>query len=226
MDERKFVQFKHDELGVREYIKRSLGKGRVSEVTIEYTPVGEKIIIATDKPGIVIGSRGEKINELTVTLKKRFKFDNPHIDIKEITQPKLDAHLVADDIALQLERKGSLRFKMIAYRYMSDIMREGALGVEIVLSGKLPSERAKSWRFSQGYLKKTGNPAQVVERAMAQAKTNLGVIGIKVSILPPYAQIHDRIIVDDALIERFKREANAPVEVPVEKKKTKKGAKA
>ncbi|MEK6899421.1 MAG: 30S ribosomal protein S3 [Nanoarchaeota archaeon] len=226
MDEKKFVQFKHDELGVKEYIKRSLGKGRISEVNIEYTPVGEKIIVATDKPGIVIGSRGEKINELTATLKKRFKFDNPHIDIKEITEPKLDAHLVADDIAIQLERKGSLKFKLIAYRYISDIMRAGALGVEIVLSGKLPSERAKSWRFSQGYLKKTGNPAKVVERAMSQARTNLGVIGIKVSILPPYAEIHDRIIINQEMLDGFKREANREV-VVVEKveKKKKKGAK-
>lgn len=230
MDEKKFVQFKQSELGVKEYIKNSLGKGRVSAVTIEYTPVGEKIIVATDKPGIVIGTRGEKINELTTTLKKRFKFDNPHIDIKEITEPKLDAQLVADDIALQLERKGSLRFKMIAYRYMADIVRAGALGVELVLSGKLPSERAKSWRFAQGYLKKTGDPAKVVERAMTQARTNLGVIGIKVSILPPYAKIHDKIVIDQPMIDGFKRESvrmNEPVEVvvKVEKKKAKRGAK-
>ena len=114
---------------------------------------------------------------------------------------------------------------MIAYRYMADIMRSGALGVEIVLSGKLPSERAKSWRFSQGYLKKTGDPAHVVERAMAQAKTNLGVIGIKISILPPYAVIHDRITVDQAMLDGFKHRANAPIEVPVEKVEKKKNKK-
>ena len=87
MDEKKFVQFKHDELGVREYIKRSLGKGRVSEVSIEYTPVGEKIIVATDKPGIVIGSRGEKINELTATLKKRFKLITLILTLKRLLNP-------------------------------------------------------------------------------------------------------------------------------------------
>lgn len=219
MDERKFVRFKHDELGVREYIKRSLGKGRISEVTIEYTPVGEKIIVATDRPGIVIGTRGEKINELTAVLKKKFKLDNPHIDIKEITEPKLDAHLVADDIALQLEKKGSLRFKMIAYRFIEDIMRSGAMGVEIVLSGKLPSERAKSWRFAQGYLKKTGDPAHVVERALSQAKTSLGVIGIKVSILPPNAEIHDRIVVDEAMLTKFRAEAAQMQQDSEDKKK-------
>ncbi|MEK6858863.1 MAG: 30S ribosomal protein S3 [Nanoarchaeota archaeon] len=209
MDEKKFVQLKEEELEVREYIKNSLGKGRISEVSIEYTPVGEKIIVATNKPGLVIGTRGDKINELTSVLKKRFKLDNPHIEIREITEPLFDAQLVADEIALGLERKGSLKFKLIAYRMLESIMSAGALGAEIVLSGKLPSDRAKSWRFAQGYLKKTGDPAKVVRRAMAQAKTMAGVIGIKVSILPPTAHIHDKIVVDSALIQTLTAQMEA-----------------
>ena len=130
--------------------------------------------------------------------------DNPHIDIKEITNESLDAQLVADAIALQLERKGSLKFKIIAYNTIASIMRSGALGTEISLSGKLPSERAKTWRFAQGYLKKTGDPSKVVMRAQAQAKTPMGVVGIKVSILPPDAHIHDQIIIDDVLIRKLK----------------------
>lgn len=196
MEEKKFVAFKKEELGVKEYIKRELGKGRISAVNIEYTPIGEKIIVATSKPGLVIGRRGEKIDELTRILKKKFKLDNPHIEIKEIREPRLDAQLVADEIAVSLERQGSLKFKVIAYKMIQEIMKSGALGVEIVLSGRLPSERAKSWRFSQGYLKKTGFPAKVVDRAQAQAVNIAGVSGIKVSILPPNAHIHDRIVVN------------------------------
>ncbi len=199
MEEKKFVKFKKEELGVKEYIKRELGKGRISNVSIEYTPVGEKIIVSTSKPGLVIGRRGERIEELTRSLKKRFHLDNPHIEIREITEPLLDAQLVADEIALLLERRGSLKFKVIAYRMLQDIMRTGALGTEIVLSGKLPSERARRWRFAQGYLKKTGDPAKVVDRAQAQAVTIQGVVGIQISILAPDAHIHDRIIVDDEL---------------------------
>ncbi len=228
MDEKKFVQLKEEELEVREYIKHSLGKGRISEVSIEYTPVGEKIIVSTSRPGQVIGTRGDKINELTSTLKRRFKLDNPHIEIREITEPLFDAQLVADEIALGLERKGSLKFKLIAYRMLEDIIRAGALGAEIVLSGKLPSDRAKSWRFAQGYLKKTGDPAKVVNRAMAQAKTMSGVIGIKVSILPANAHIHDRIVVDASLIQAMRtgmENAEAEriaAEAPKKKKSTKK----
>ena len=199
MEEKKFVGFKKEELKVKEYIKTELGKGRISAVNIEYTPVGEKIIVATSKPGLVIGRRGEKIEELTSYLKRQFKLDNPHIEIKEIKDPNLDAQLVADEIALLLERQGSLKFKVIAYKMLEQIKRSGALGAEIVLSGKLPSERARSWRFSQGYLKKTGDPAKVVDSAQAQAKNLPGVTGIKVRILPPEAHIHDKIVIDDAL---------------------------
>ena len=113
MDEKKFIKFKEEELGIKEYVKKSLGKGKISDVFIEYTPVGEKIIVATNRPGLVIGRKGEKIDELTDVLKKRFKLDNPHIDIKEILDEKLDAHLVADSVALEIERKGSLKFKII-----------------------------------------------------------------------------------------------------------------
>src|SRR3972149_5301334 len=127
MEEKKFVAFKKEELGVKDYIKNSLGKGKISNVSIEFTPVGEKIVIATSKPGLVIGRRGEKIEELTRVLKKRFKLDNPHIEIREIMNPTLDAQLVADEIALLLERKGSLQFKVIAYRMLQEIIKSKAL---------------------------------------------------------------------------------------------------
>ncbi len=218
MEEKKFVVFKKEELGVKEYVKRSLGKGKISTVSIEYTPIGEKIVVSTSKPGLVIGRKGEKIEELTKFIKKRFKFDNPHIEIREIMEPLFDSQLVADDIAVALEREGSLKFKVIAYKMLQEIMRHGALGAEIVLSGKLPSERARSWRFAQGYLKKTGNPAKVVDRAMSQAQTLPGIIGIKVSILPPNAVIHDRISLSDDLKRKIQMGLNvAPEVAPVEK---------
>jgi small subunit ribosomal protein S3 len=204
MDEKKFAVFKKEELGVKEYIKKELGKGRISYVSIEYTPVGEKIIVATSKPGLVIGRQGEKVEQLTRVLKKRFSLDNPHIEIREITQPLLDAQLVADEIAILLERRGSLKFKVIAYRMLQEIMKSGALGTQITLSGKLPSDRARRWNFAQGYLKKTGDPAKVVNKAQSQAKTLQGVVGISVSILPPDAELHDKITIDSELLNKIK----------------------
>src|SRR3989344_6648695 len=182
MEERKTVDLKKAEYSVREHIKSSLGKGKISRVRIEYTPIGEKIIIVTSKPGLVIGRGGEKIEELTKILKTKFKLENPHIGIEEIQQQSLDAQSMADEIALGLERFGPLKFKVIAYRTLQKIMGAGALGAEIRMSGKLPGARAKTWRFAQGYLKKTGDSAKVVDRAQARAETKPGTVGIKVSI--------------------------------------------
>ena len=220
MEERNVVKFKKEEFAVREYIKNSLGKGKISKVRIEYTPVGEKLIIATNKPGLIIGRGGEKIIELTNTLKTKFKLENLHIEIDEIKEPEFDAQINADDIALALERFGPLKFKVVAYRTLQKIINAGALGVEIRLSGKLPGSRAKSWRFAQGYLKKTGDTAKVVDRAQSKAQTKPGTVGVKVSILSPHAILKDRIIINEELLKKLKENTKEPKkEKP--KKKTK-----
>ncbi len=195
MEERKFVMLKKEEFKIKEFVKEYLGKGRASKVTIEYTPVGEKIIVSTSKPGLIIGRGGERIDNLTSVLKKRFKFENPHIEIKEIENRVLDAQSVADDIAVNIENRGSLKFKLVAYRMLKQIVNSGALGVEIKLSGKLPSARARTWRFQKGYLKKVGDSAKVVDKATAVAQTKSGTVGIAVDILHPDARIHDNIVI-------------------------------
>ena len=225
MEEKKFVDFKKEELRVKEYIKRSLGKGRISAVSIEYTPVGEKIMVSTSRPGLVIGRKGEKIGELTSVLKKQFTLDNPHIEIVEIREPLLDAQLVADEIAVMLERKGSLKFKVIAYKMLQQIIKAGAIGTELVLSGKLPSDRARTWRFAHGYLKKTGDPAKVVDRAQSQAVTISGVVGIQVSILRPDADLKDRINVNEEMRQKIRIHVEEEKTPLVETKEIKKSAK-
>jgi small subunit ribosomal protein S3 len=218
MEEKNIVKFKKDEFEVRESIKKSIGKGKVSKVRIEYTPVGEKIIISTHKPGLIIGRGGERIDELTKMLKKDFKLENPHIEIDEIKKIEFDAQLIADDIALGLERFGPLKFKVLAYRALQRIIKAGALGTEIRLSGKLPGSRAKTWRFAQGYLKKTGDSANAVDRAQARAQTKPGVVGVKVSILSPEAVLKDKITVDEKLIIKLK-ENTEKAKKPIKKSK-------
>ncbi|MEM4326102.1 MAG: 30S ribosomal protein S3 [Candidatus Pacearchaeota archaeon] len=205
MEEKNIIKFKKNEFFMKEYIKKFLGKGKVSKIRVEYTPIGEKIIISTSKPGLIIGRQGEKIEELTRLLKEKINLENPHIEIEEIKKPELDAQIMADEIALSLEKFGPLKFKIIAYKALQKIMEAGALGTEIRLSGRLPSERAKSWRFSQGYLKKTGEGAKIVDRAMAIAQTKPGVVGVKVSILLPEAAAKEKIIIDESSIEKIKK---------------------
>ncbi len=205
MEEKNISKFKKKEFSIREYVRNFLGKGRISRVKIEYAPMGEKIIISTSKPGLVIGRGGEKIEELTRILKRKFGLENLHIEIDEIKNPEFDAQTMADEIALSLERFGPLRFKVISYRALQRIMNAGALGTEIRLSGKLPGARAKTWRFAQGYLKKTGDPAKVVDRAQATAQTKPGVVGIKMSILSPDAILIDKITIDKECLEKIKK---------------------
>lgn len=224
MEEKKTVQFKKEEFAIREHIRTLLGKGKVSHVKIEYTPIGEKIILSTHKPGLIIGRKGERIRELTENLKAKFNLENPHIEINEINEPNFDAQIMADEIALSLERFGPIRFKVTAYRTLQNIIKAGALGVEIRLNGKLPGSRAKSWRFAQGYLKKTGDSAKVVDRAQSRAETKPGTVGIKVSILSPHSVLKDRIIINDKLIEQLKENNKKPVEEKIKKKLTKKKA--
>lgn len=218
MEERSVVKFKKDEFAIKEFVKNILGKGKVSKVKIEYTPIGEKVIISTDKPGIVIGKRGEKIEELTDSLKTKFKLENPRIEIDEIVKSEFDAQIIADEIALGLERLGPLKFKVIAYKNLQRIMNAGALGAEIVLGGKLPSSRAKKWRFSQGYLRKVGDSAKVVDKAKAVAQTRPGTVGVKVSILAPTAKLSDKINLNKELIDKLKMDSIVIEEEKDEKK--------
>jgi small subunit ribosomal protein S3 len=221
MEERKFVGIRKEEFGVKEFIKREFGKGKLSSVKVEYTPVGEKVIVATHKPGLIIGKRGESIERLTEILKKKFKMENPRVDIFEIKNPDLDAQIVADEMALAIERFGSMRFKSIAYRSLMRIKSAGALGAEIVMSGRLPSERSKTWRFKFGYLRKTGDASNDVDYAESQGVDKAGMVGIKVSILSPETFKNEEVVVNDELIQKLKLN-NISDEKTSKKKKTKK----
>jgi len=199
MIEKKFIEMKKNEYSIKEFIKAELGKGKISNVKIERTPIGERIILFTSRPGIIIGRKGESIQRLTTILKKEFKMENPKIEIAEIEKVEFDAQSIADQIALSLERFGSSSFKIIAYKMMDRIKRAGALGAEILLSGKLPSAKARAWRFTFGYLYKTGYPVNFVNHALAVAQTKPGSIGIKVDILPPDAKLLDKIVIKDRI---------------------------
>ena len=202
MIEKKFVKLKQDEFAVKEFVEAELGKGRINTIGIERTPIGEKIIVKTSKPGLIIGRKGEKITDLTEKLKKQFNMENPHIEILEVQNPDLDAKCIGEEIALALERFGSTSFKIIAYKMLQRIKDAGALGGEIRLSGKLPSERAKSWRFAFGYLKKTGEQIRLVSRAEVPSNTKPGTIGVKVEIVPPNDLLLDKISINkDIIIE-------------------------
>ena len=220
MIERQFVNQKVKEFQIKEFISAELGKSGYSHLEIQRTPLGEKVIIYTVRPGLVVGKKGENINRLTAILKNKFKMENPQIEIGELDNPNLDSDLVADKIASTLERFGSKRFKSIGYRGLQEILDAGALGAEIVLSGKIPSSRAKSWRFKAGYLKKSGDISMSkVSKTTINANLKSGAVGIKISIMTPDIILPDKIIIKPKIIvEEIDEE---PKEKPKEKKETK-----
>ncbi len=194
MIERKFVAQKIKEYQIQEYISNNLKNVGHSHTKMIKTPLGEKIVLYASRPGLIVGRRGQNIKELTKTLKKRFGLENPQIEISEVTDVNLDANIVAERITNSLERFGAQKFKAIGHKVMESVMAAGALGIEIIVSGKIPGSRAKSWRFYSGYLKKCGDISIVgVDKAHSQAKLKTGVVGVKVSIMPPGTVLPDKV---------------------------------
>ena len=148
--------------------------------------------------------------------------ENPQIEIGEIVNPMIDVNYVSGKIVSVLERIGSQRFKSIGYKTLQEIMDAGAMGAEIIISGKVPSARARSWRFSAGYLKKSGDTAEnYVLKSTDVAKLKPGIIGIRVSIMPPNVKLGDSIIIKEKVqIEKIEEEVKKP-KLKKKKKKTK-----
>ncbi|MFH1589579.1 MAG: 30S ribosomal protein S3, partial [archaeon] len=194
MIERKFVANNMKEFQIKEFIKANVGRVGLSNVRLQKTPLGEKIIISASRPGLVVGRAGSNISKMTKDLKREFKLENPQIEIEEVTETGSDADIIAELIAGSLERFGSARFKGIGHKAMSNVIDSGALGVEIIISGKIPGSRAKDWRFYKGYLKKCGDiSVEGVLKAYAVAKLKTGIVGIKVSIMPSTIKLPDKI---------------------------------
>jgi len=194
MIETKFIRDIVREFQIAEFISESLKNVGFSHVKVHKTPLGEKIVIHASRPGLVVGRKGENIQKLTTSLKSKFKLENPQIEIIEVEQPMLDSNIVAERIASSLERFGLSKFKGIGHKMLADVMGAGAQGVEIIISGKIPSSRARRWRFYQGYLKKSGDIAvSGIRKSYAQARLKTGIVGIQVRIMPPDLELPDKV---------------------------------
>jgi len=224
MIERKFIAERMKEFQVQEYIDESLSNVGHSHTKMQRTPLGEKIVIFAARPGLIVGRKGENIKKLTKNLKKKFGLENPQIEISEVENIFLDANIVAEKIASTLERFGPQRFKGIGHKTLHDVMGAGARGIEILISGKIPGSRAKTWRFYQGYLKKCGDVSiTAVKTSYARAVLKTGVIGIRVKIMSPDFRMPDDIQIRGEVIEEeVKEEEKTEEKKKVKKKSTKK----
>jgi len=180
--EKHFVKEGIKEAQIEEFLREKFDKAGYSHIEIQRTPLGTRIIVFANRPGIVIGKSGSRIKEITDEVQRRFELENPMLDVRETENPFLDAQIVAGRIAKSLERGGF--YKKIANYCLEEIMKAGAVGTEIRVGGKLGGERGRFQKFKKGYIKHSGYYADnVVDKGQAVAVLKLGVVGIQVKIL-------------------------------------------
>jgi small subunit ribosomal protein S3 len=170
----------HEDLRLREFIKKRLYHAGISRIEIERMANKAKINIHTARPGIVIGKKGAEIEKLKLDIQKLMKGKEAYINIHEVRRPDLDPQLVAENVALQLERR--VAFRRAMKEAVTRAMRMGAQGVKIHVSGRLAgAEIARREWYREGRVPLQTLRANVAY-GFAEAKTTYGVIGIKVWI--------------------------------------------
>jgi small subunit ribosomal protein S3 len=183
---------------IDEYLQKKLERAGYGGVNISKTPLGTHIVIYAMRPGIVIGRGGETIRELAAFLGEKFNVSNPQISVSEIEVPELNAYVVASRVASALQR--GVHFRRAGFWSLNQVMEAGALGCEIVISGKLRTERARFEKFRAGYLIKCGEPSlKYMQKAVAHVQLKPGMMGIRVRILPPDTVFPDKLKIADTL---------------------------
>jgi small subunit ribosomal protein S3 len=193
---------------IDEYLQKKLDRAGYGGVSISKTPLGTHIVIYAMRPGLVIGRGGETIRELATFLEEKFKVSNPQISVSEIEVPELNAYVVASRVASALQR--GVHFRRAGFWSLNQVMEAGALGAEIVISGKLRTERARFEKFRAGYLVKCGDPSlKYMQKAEVHVQLKPGMFGVRVRIMPPDAIFPDRIKILETLPSEGKVEEKA-----------------
>jgi small subunit ribosomal protein S3 len=192
--EKKFVEDGFTKALVHEYLSKELSRAGYGGMMMNRTPMGIQITVYAEKPGMVIGKGGKLIRKLTRDLDRNFRLDNPQIDVQDVGKAELNAQVVANRLASSLER--GWYFRKAGQTTLRRVMESGALGCEIVLSGKLTGPRSRVEKFLSGYVKHSGKPSQeIVDHGYAVAVKKLGTIGCQVRIVPPDAIPPDRFVI-------------------------------
>ncbi|WP_226010403.1 30S ribosomal protein S3 [Halomicrobium salinisoli] len=202
-DEQQFIEDGLQRTQIDEFFQDELGRAGYGGMDVAKTPMGTQIVLKAEKPGMVIGKGGKNIRKITTTLEEEFDLEDPQIDVQEVDEPDLNARIVADRLANALER--GWYFRKAGHTTIDRIMESGALGAEIVLSGKVTGARSRVEKFNRGYIKHNGEPAEdIVDHGVATAVMKLGTIGVQVKIIPPNAELPDDFeVYEDVEVEDY-----------------------
>ncbi len=210
--ERKFIRENTNRILIKEFLIKKIEGAGFGGMTIQRTPMGTRINILVERPGMVIGKGGSKIKELTEAIRENFKVDNPQIEIEEAGgRASLNAQIMAEKLAEALER--GWHFRRAGHSTVRRIMEAGAKGCQVIIAGKLTGARHRTEKFTEGHVKYCGETArEVMNRGYAVAKLKPGVLGVKVSIMKPDAKLPDEIKI------HIEKEEKPKVEKAEEKK--------
>ncbi|HJW04397.1 MAG TPA: 30S ribosomal protein S3 [Azospira sp.] len=172
-----FATMLNEDIKVRDFLKKKLAHASVGRVLIERPAKNARVTVFSARPGVVIGKKGEEIDNLRAELQKIMGVP-VHVSIEEIRKPEIDAQLIADSIAQQLEKR--IMFRRAMKRAMQNAMRLGAQGIKIMSSGRLNgAEIARTEWYREGRVPLHTLRADI-DYATSEAKTTYGIIGIKV----------------------------------------------
>lgn len=225
--ERKFVNDGYVKASMDEYFAEQLNRAGYGGMELNRTPMGTQIIIYSEKPGMVIGKAGKVIRKLTRDVATKYNLENPQIDAQEVKKPELNAQMMASRLAASIER--GWYFRKAGHNTLRAVMNAGALGCEVVISGKLTGARSRVEKFIDGYVKHSGHPVEeVVDEGFAVAVKKLGTLGCKVRIIQPDVVLPDSYRTKESselVTEPVEKPAAKPAEKPVEAPKKESAAK-
>jgi len=164
---------------IRKFVKNKLRHAGISKIEIERSSKHIKLRVFTSRPGIVIGKKGAEISQLKKEIENKVSHE-VMIDIQEVRKPEIDAQLVAENVALQIERR--VAFRRAMKRGVSSAMRFGAMGVKIICSGRLGgAEMARTEWYKEGRIPLHTLRADI-DYGFIEARTTYGIIGVKVFV--------------------------------------------
>jgi small subunit ribosomal protein S3 len=177
---------------LQEYLMKQTQRAGFGGLDIQRTPMGTRVTLIAERPGLVIGRKGGAIKALTEAVERQFNFDNPQIEVQEVANPALNAQIMAEKLGNALER--GWHFRRAGHSTVRRIMEAGAKGCLIVIAGKLTGKRHRRAKFKAGHIKYCGEPRNTwMRKGFAVAKLKPGVIGVTVQIMDPDAKLPDEI---------------------------------
>jgi len=202
---KKIIQDNIEKMKVDELLTEEYEQAGYGGITLTKTPLGTQINLFAMRPGRVIGKRGSAIKKASARLEFELGLPNPQITVVEVEVPELNPRIMAARIANALER--GVHYRRALFWSLRRTMESGALGCEIVLRGKLRSDRSRYEKVSEGYIPKSGYPALTeVKSAVIHVKQKKGTFGVTVTIVPPDAKFPDKISLDGLPVIEYPEE--------------------